>query len=235
MMKERPGQEAREATIRARALRTFAEAFSNFHDLQPSLRSPPFTAFATALIPVVSQPDTRACISCTYGWVPSSTCLGLVHLSLFDNTSSFHTMLLRRVHLLFPLVHLVFCDPSPSKQEATSQAKMKFQDAALAMLPLATSAITVVQSNDDGWAVSNIRQLYASLNGMCHSHLCLTTYANGKKTLDLMSSSQLQPRTSLDRRVWMQNHQTSTTDASSTRVLRAALPLAAMRPIQDST
>ncbi|KAL3481385.1 survival protein sure-like phosphatase/nucleotidase [Aspergillus californicus] len=40
---------------------------------------------------------------------------------------------------------------------------------ALALLPLATQAINIVSSNDDGWAEVNIRSLYSALNSAGHS------------------------------------------------------------------
>lgn len=44
-----------------------------------------------------------------------------------------------------------------------SYAEMRISSIATAVLPMATTAINVVQSNDDGWSEINIRSLFDSL------------------------------------------------------------------------
>jgi 5'/3'-nucleotidase SurE len=47
---------------------------------------------------------------------------------------------------------------------------MHFQTlGAAALLPLASQAINIVSSNDDGWAEVNIRSLYSALTAADHS------------------------------------------------------------------
>lgn len=46
---------------------------------------------------------------------------------------------------------------------------MHFPLAALTLFPLATHAINILSSNDDGWAELNIRTLYDALTAADHS------------------------------------------------------------------
>lgn len=40
---------------------------------------------------------------------------------------------------------------------------------ALALFPLASQAVNIISSNDDGWAEVNIRSLYSALTSAGHS------------------------------------------------------------------